>query len=448
MIISLIKRLLSRRRRPVDVNREIPPDAIIERSKHTLSKTDISPNALKVLNRLHQGGFQAFLVGGSVRDLLLRKMPKDFDIATNAHPDEIKNLFRNCRLIGRRFRLAHVHFGREIIEVATFRAAPSEESQNDHQSDEGRILRDNQYGDIHADIWRRDFTVNALYYNIADFSIVDFCGGVTDLKLKQIRLIGKPEQRYREDPVRILRAIRFAAKLNFTIETKTAALIPSLANLLEDIPSSRLFDEIVKLYHCGHAYEAQQLMYELHVFEHLFPMTAACLAGPEASVTHHLIDSTLKNTDHRIQQDRPVTPAFLLAVMLWQPLQAEVKREQENGVTPLAALEQAMGVIITRQVRQISIPKRFSQVMREIWILQYRLPRRYGNKAQQVLEHPRFRAGYDFLMLRIAAGEENAELGEWWTEFQTKTPEDQAVMMASINQQAGKRRRRRRKKPS
>lgn len=445
MIISLIKRLLGKRKTKPIANREIPPEAIIERAKHSVSKTNISPNALKVLNRLHQAGYQAFLVGGSVRDLLLHKTPKDFDVATNAHPQEIKDLFRNCRLIGRRFRLAHIHFGRDIIEVATFRAAPTQD-EDEHQSEEGRILRDNVYGDIHADVWRRDFTINALYYNIADFSIVDFCGGVADLKSKSIRLIGDPEQRYREDPVRILRAIRFAAKLNFKIENKTAAQIPKLADLLEHVPSSRLFDEIVKLYHCGHAFQAHELMRSYGVFHHLFPLTAESLSGPQSKIAQHLIESTLKNTDERIQEERPVTPAFLLAALLWRPLQEAALAQQEQGMPPLNALEFAMSHVMSTQVKRISIPKRFTQVMREMWLLQYRFSKRYGNKAYQLMEHPRFRAAYDFLLLRIAAGDESPDLGQWWTEFQSASPEHQQTMIAACNQQAAKRRRRRKKK--
>ena len=447
MIISFIKRLLKKRRSHPKVNRDIPAEFVTERVHHSISKSDISMNALKVLNRLDSAGYEAFLVGGSVRDLLLNKRPKDFDIATDAHPQQIKDLFRNCRLIGKRFRLAHVHFGREILEVATFRAAPTEENTHDHKSEDGRILRDNQYGDIHDDVWRRDFTVNALYYNIADFSIVDFCDGLADIKAKHIRLIGEPDKRYREDPVRMLRAVRFAAKLDFTIEKKTAAPIASLAHLLTDIPSSRLFDELVKLYHCGEAYRAQQLMYEFKLFSQLFPMVEHSLQGEHAKPCAHLINATLKNTDHRIRQNKTVNPAFLLAVLLWYPLLEEIQRLEATGLPPLVAIEQAMSTVISKQVKLIGIPKRFSQVMREIWLLQYRFPRRHGNKAQQLLTHPRFRAGYDFLLLRVESGEEEPELGQWWTEFQTKTAEEQIEMVSLLGQAPAKKKRRRRKKP-
>ncbi|MCG8612776.1 MAG: polynucleotide adenylyltransferase PcnB [Pseudomonadales bacterium] len=390
---------------------------IIPRSEHHVSRNDISDHALKVLYRLNKAGHEAYLVGGGVRDLLLHKHPKDFDIATSASPEEVHNLFRNSRLIGRRFKLVHVLFGREIIEVATFRGQHKEDDKHSASSEEGMILRDNVYGTKEEDALRRDFTVNALYYCVKDFSIHDYANGLEDLNKKQLRLIGDPDTRYREDPVRMLRAVRFATKLDFDLEPSTAKPITELADLLAHIPSARLFEEVLKLFMSGHALENFLMLRELGLFKHLFPDADACL-DQNNERDYRFIEIALKNTDIRIKQDKPVTPAFLYSAFLWLPLQEEWQRSQKAGNSAFPALHLAANKVIDRQTRATSIPKRFGIPMKEIWEMQLRLPKRQGKRAEQIASHPRFRASYDFLLLREQSGENLDGLGQWWTDYQ------------------------------
>ena len=393
---------------------------VIPRPEHQVSRANISPNALKVLYRLKDAGYQAHLVGGGVRDLLLGREPKDFDIATDAHPDEVRKLFRNCRLIGRRFRLAHVMFGREIIEVATFRALqePGESNGERHVDGEGRIVRDNVYGSIGDDAFRRDFTVNALYYNIADFSIIDYAGGVDDVQAGVLRLIGDPDTRYREDPVRMLRAVRFATKLGFRIAKGTEQPIQALAPLLGDIPPARLFDEMLKLFMGGSALANFEMLRHYDLFGQLFPLTEQSLTHEENHFPLTLISRGMANTDARIAQGKPVTPAFLFAVFLWQPVRERAAQLEAEGEHPAQALQHAGAQIIAEQAAVMATPRRFSLPMREIWMLQLRLETKGGRRSMRVLGHPRFRAAYDFLLLRAEAGEVPVELGDWWTQFQ------------------------------
>ncbi len=393
---------------------------VIPRDLHNVSRKQISPNAVKVLYRLNSAGYDAFLVGGGVRDLLLGQQPKDFDIATSATPEQVRAQFNNCRLIGRRFRLAHVRFGREIIEVATFRAGhhkADDDSAKAATSDSGQILRDNVYGSQEEDALRRDFTVNALYYNVQDFSIYDYANGMQDIESSLLRLIGDPATRYREDPVRMLRAARFAAKLNFAIEERTAAPIPELGPLLLNIPSARMFEEVLKLFLSGKAAVTFAILRELDLFKYLFPATDAmiCAEHPHAL---QLVEQALENTDKRINADKPVTPAFLYAAMLWPAMQNYLQRYIADGMPPVPALHKASQKVIDAQVKHTALPKRFSQPMKEIWELQLRLPRRRGKGVQALAEHPRFRAAYDFVLLREASGEDLQGLGKWWTEFQ------------------------------
>ncbi|WP_044011860.1 polynucleotide adenylyltransferase PcnB [Legionella massiliensis] len=424
---------------PVDLSYIIP------RSQHNLSKTDISPNALKVLNRLNSAGFQAYLVGGSVRDLLLGKVPKDFDIATNATPPEIRKLFRNARIIGRRFKLVHIIYHRDIIEVATFRKAEVEEIDDNQQVNErGMLVRDNVYGTLDDDAWRRDFTINSLYYNIDDASIVDFTGGVNDAHQRLIRIIGNPTVRYQEDPVRMLRAIRFCAKLHFEMAAETAQPVAKLAPLIRHVSSSRLFDEMTKLYQCGEAESVQRLLVEHGLFAQLFEQTSQLIDSQYP--VNALIGIALENTDTRIHDNKPVTPAFLFAVLLWFPLKARALRlQEEEGLDPLPSLEKAMSLVISEQNKVIMIPKRFTQIMREMWLLQFRFPKRYGGRAFNLLQHPRFRAAYDFLALRALAGDESMELAQWWTSFQDASETEQAEMITALTPQASPKRKRRRK---
>ncbi|WP_241546863.1 polynucleotide adenylyltransferase PcnB [Thiohalobacter thiocyanaticus] len=421
---------------------------IIPRGEHGISRSLISPNALKVLNRLHQAGFQACLVGGGVRDLLLGREPKDFDVATDATPEQIRQQFRNCRLIGRRFRLAHVLFGREVIEVATFRAASDPETEDEDEtqvSDAGRLLRDNAYGSIEEDAWRRDFTVNALYYDISDFSIRDYVGGMEDLRAGRLRIIGEPEARFREDPVRMLRAVRFAAKLGFTLDPELQALIPQLAPLLQDIAPARLYEEVLKLFHGGVALNTFEMLRHYHLFAPLFPLTEAVLAEEENHFPHTLISHALANTDSRVAEGKPVTPAFIFAALLWEPMRREMPDPDQPDMSEIQAIQIGGARVVTQQARHVSIPKRFSLPMREIWSLQPRFLRRQGRRALQLLEHPRFRAAYDFLLLRCAAGEVEQELCDWWTEIQDQAPEARAERVAAGRPR--KRRRPRRRKP-
>jgi len=399
-----------------------------------------------VLYRLRGAGYDAYLVGGGVRDMLLGREPKDFDVATNALPDEVKKLFRNCLLIGRRFRLAHVRFENEIIEVATFRAQGNGENEEDARTETGRILRDNVYGTLEEDARRRDFTVNALYYNITDFSVVDYAGGMADLQAGMLRLIGEPEQRYREDPVRMLRAVRFAAKLGFRIHPESEAPIFQLVHLLEDIPSARLFDEILKLFLGGCALQSFELLRHYGLFAHLFPQTEACLAKEQEGFPMTFLVRALRNTDSRIAEGKPVTPAFLYAALLWEPLRQVMEASEEQGMGEVQALQEAAQNVESRQLAHTLLPKRFAVPMREIWALQPRLKRITGLRPIKLVEHPRFRAAYDFMLLRAESGEDLGELTQWWTEFQCLDENERLKRVRSGAAVKGGRQRKRRSK--
>ncbi|WP_242513581.1 polynucleotide adenylyltransferase PcnB [Halochromatium salexigens] len=425
----------------------LPEPLIVPRPEHSISRAHISPNALKVLNRLKQAGFQAYLVGGGVRDLLLGHEPKDFDIATDATPEEVRGVFRNCRLIGRRFRLAHVFFGREIVEVATFRGSNAEGgSETEAQvTEQGMILRDNVYGSITEDALRRDFTVNALYYNIADFSLVDYAGGLADIEQGRLRLIGAdPVARYREDPVRMLRAVRFACKLGFIIDPDCAAPIRELAGLLGEISPARLFEEALKLFHGGYALQAFEKLRHHDLFAQLFPETDACLARQEHDFPITFVSRGLDNTDRRILEGKPVAPAFLFAVLLWEPVRLRYHALLAEGMASAEAIALASHEVASAQQRRVAIQKRFALPMREIWALQPRLERRQGKRPLVLLSHPRFRAAYDFLLLRAEAGETDPELAEWWTRFQDVDAAERTRMLSSS---APRKRKRRKRKP-
>ena len=423
---------------------------VIPRAEHPISRAQINPNALKVLNRLKQAGYESHLVGGCVRDLMLGREPKDFDVVTNALPEEIGELFRNARLVGRRFRLAHVRFGRDIIEVATYRALPSEGEDDIERSESGRILRDNVYGNQEEDAVRRDFTVNALYYDIADFSVKDYVGGAEDLQQGLIRIIGDPETRYREDPVRMLRAVRFAAKLGLLIEKTTAEPIARLAPLLREVPSARLFEEVLKLFHGGAALNTFEQLRHYHLFESLFPQTEGALAEEPDGFPAMLVPLGLKSTDERINSGKSVNPAFLFAVMLWAPMRKHMQQLLAGGRSEADAMRLAASEILGDQTDSTSIPRRFTTIVRDIWFMQSRFERRTGKRAYRVLAHERFRAAYDFMCLRGQAGETDPALCQWWTEFQETDQPGQAALLAAVGDEAnrsGKRRRRRRRRP-
>ncbi|HDZ10478.1 polynucleotide adenylyltransferase PcnB [Pseudohongiella sp.] len=438
----------------IDVNKV----TVVPREKHNISRKDISASALKVLYRLNDAGFQAFLVGGGVRDLLLDGHPKDFDISTNATPEEVRDLFRNSRVIGRRFKIVHVRYGREIIEVTTFRAHHEIETEvtegesrkhikhlDSAHSSTGMILRDNVYGNIAEDAVRRDFTVNALYYTTNQFMILDFVNGLPDIEQRLIRMIGDPETRYREDPVRILRAIRLAAKLDFGIEQHTEEPIPRLATLLESISSARLFDETVKLFTNGSAEKTFALLRQYKVADYLFRPTLECLQDDDNDIDSKLLTLALRNTDNRLADGKSVTPAFLYAALLWPPLQDAIRQDCGNKVPTLGVLQECAGDVIVEQLKYTAIPKRFTAMMREIWELQLRLSPRNRRSVEIAFTHPRFRAAYDFLLLREAAGEQLNGLGDWWTRFQQVDSDAQNAMIDAL--QGPKTPRKRRRKP-
>lgn len=415
--------------------------AVIPRDQHTISRSDISENALKVLYRLNKAGYEAYLVGGGVRDLLLGKKPKDFDITTSATPEQVRKLFRNCRLVGRRFRLAHIMFGPEVIEVATFRGHHEQHQEQQikstsQQAQSGMLLRDNIFGTIEEDAQRRDFSINSLYYSIADFTVRDYTDGLNDLHQGVIRLIGDPETRYREDPVRMLRAVRFAAKLDMTISPETAEPIPRLAPLLHDIPAARLFEEALKLLQAGYGYPTYRLLCQYQLFQPLFPIISDHFTAGGDSNLEKMVAQVLKNTDQRIQNDMRVNPAFLFAAMLWYPLLEHAQKlTQESGLAYFDSFALATNDILDEQCRSLAVPKRITTLVRDIWQLQLRLSRRQGKRAYKLMEHPKFRAAYDLLSLR-AEIEHHAELqrlAQWWGEFQVAAPPRQQAMLSTLD---------------
>ncbi|MEH6420950.1 polynucleotide adenylyltransferase PcnB [Pseudomonas sp. CGJS7] len=391
---------------------------VIPRDQHNVSRKEISPNALRVLYRLRDSGFGAFLVGGAVRDILVGGHPKDFDVATDATPEQVKGLFRNCRLIGRRFRLAHVVYGREIIEVATFRAN-SDDGSGDRETDTGgRLVRDNVYGSIEDDAVRRDFTANALYYAVEDFSVRDYTGGFQDVQNRLMRLIGDPETRYREDPVRMLRAVRLAAKLGFEIESATAAPIPGLAPLLADAAPARLFEECLKLFLSGHAVDSFLGLERYGLLSALLPESAAALKSNRSGALRRMLLEGLKGTDARVAADEPVSPAFLFALLLWPAYCRDLMGLQAQGVHTAEAQRRAADRVTLHQLATIALPRRFSLPMQEIWLLQSRFQQRQRKRVFRLLSHPRFRAAFDFLALRVAASDEHAADVAFWREAQ------------------------------
>jgi poly(A) polymerase len=468
---------------------------IIPRSEHTISRSAISPNALRVLYRLRESGFQAFLVGGCVRDLLLGIEPKDFDVATDALPEQVRKVFRNSRLVGRRFRLAHVFFGQETIEVATFRAAsaPSQaeepipdadpeegeapemdepldteppeaepvplsgDSNRERAVDEtGRILRDNVYGSINEDVWRRDFTANALYYNIADFSLWDYVGGADDIASRTLRLIGDPETRYREDPVRMLRAIRFEAKLGFHLDPATAAPLVPLRDLIRAVPSARLFDETLKLFLSGQGARGFAILRERGLLAALLPSVERYLAAHPNGLVEKLLVQGLENTDARVLADKPVTPTFLFALLLYGPIAQLIEATPPERWHELGTILDACDRAVRQVQSEVAIPRRFALGVREMFALQPRLEHPRGRRALKVLEHPRFRAAFDLLLLRAQHGLAPREMAEWWKRVQEVPVPERAEMADALSGSApqgerregarrGPRRRRRRR---
>jgi poly(A) polymerase len=512
-----MRRLFQLKRNIEVLNDDLRPDSasgptarIIPRAEHSISRSAISPNALRVLYRLREAGYEAFLVGGCVRDLLIGITPKDFDIATSALPEEVRRAFRNCRLIGRRFRLAHVFFGREIIEVATFRAMsapqlseeviepaaadldddiddelidedPDDEDAGDeqeadestvlaeagphqtgfhgarpladrdrsrhagagsddgedHVTDEhGRILRDNAYGSIDEDVWRRDFTANSLYYNIADFSIWDYTGGVEDIAARRLRLIGDPGTRYREDPVRMLRAARFEAKLGFSLDGETGTAIERLRELLGSVPPARLFDETLKLFLTGHGARSLEVLRARGLLGELLPTVAAYLERHPNGAVAKLLVQGLVNTDQRVAAGKPVTPTFLFALLLYGPIAEIIEKQPQEKWHDIGTIVDAVDRAARAAQGRISVPKRFALGVREMFAAQPRLEQPRGRRALRMLEQPRFRAGFDLLLLRADMGLASRELAEWWTRVQEVSQTDRDRMADQLQAQA------------
>ena len=401
-------------------NREL---RVIECSEHGIQSRHVSPNACKVIERLQQAGHAAYIVGGSIRDLLLDHRPKDFDVATSATPEQVRELIRNARLIGRRFRLAHVRFGREIIEVATFRGSGDDDSEH-REVNQGRLVRDNVYGTEPEDAERRDFTINALMYDPATETIRDHIGGYEDVLARRLRLIGDPVTRYREDPVRLLRAVRFMVKLNLTVDPATAGPMVSMSGLLRDIPPARLFDEILKLFLSGCAWPTYQALVRQALWGELFPDLFDDPANPPP-----LVEQALKNTDQRVAEGLPVTPGFLFAAFLWPRVKARADQLVNEGMAPVEALAEAGEEAIGAQARRVAIHRRFSTMSKEIWCMQPRFEKRRGKRALRLINERRFRAAYDFLLLRVLEEPELEELADWWTRIQAVDNEEKEKMV-------------------
>lgn len=413
---------------------------ILPFEEHGISSDQISSCAARTVATLKQAGFAAFVVGGAVRDLLLGRAPKDFDVATDAKPEEVRRLFRRSRIIGRRFRLVHVLCGAETVEVSTFRGALVDDEAEPRTDEHGRLLSDNVFGTQEEDARRRDFTVNALFYDPTTQEIWDYHNGVADLRTRVLRVIGDPETRYREDPVRMLRAVRLAAKLGMKLDESAAAPIPRLAPLLENVPAARVFDEMLKLLLSGHSCESLAKLRSHGLHRGLLPMLDVILEQP---LGERFVMLALQNTDRRIREDKPVSPAFLFAALLWHEVLAAWKAAEEQGLKPIPALDQAMNQVLEVLAERLAIPRRLRAMMKEIWALQPRFAYRSGRRPFRLLEHPRFRAGFDFLMLRCESGETDKALGEWWDAFQHADPASRATML--VAEEAPKKRRRRRK---
>jgi poly(A) polymerase len=472
-----------------------PPAAsprIIPRAEHSISRKNISPNALRVLYRLREGGYQAFLVGGCIRDLMLGVEPKDFDVATSASPEEVRRCFRNCRLIGRRFRLAHVFFGHEIIEVATFRAAsapsqgeeteddpdilpevgasednPESEEELDRQRERdaeestdrelddadtahgrdnptdrlldgaGRILRDNSYGSIEEDVWRRDFTCNGLYYNIEDFSLWDYVGAMEDVSARRLRMIGDPDHRYREDPVRMLRAARFEAKLGFTLDAATEAPINALRHLLTEVPAARLFDETLKLFLTGHGVRSLEVLRRRGLLAVLYPGVDKFLDRHPGSLVEKLLVAGLANTDERVLAGKSVTPTFLFTLLLYGPIAAYIEKQPQEQWGDVGTILDGCEHAMREAQQRVTIPKRFSLGVRDMFALQPQLENPRSRRVLRLIEQPRFRAAYDLLLLRAAVGMAQREVADWWTALQTASPQQRQEMAEALEAARG-----------
>lgn len=441
MITEFIRKVMGRTR-PTDR----PKLKIHAVTHHGIHREQISPCALRVTESLQKAGYDAFVVGGAVRDLLIGRAPKDFDVATNATPEQVKKVIRRSRIIGRRFQIVHALCQDEVVEVSTFRALQADPEDDQAADEHGRLIRDNVFGTQEEDALRRDFTVNALFYDPRKEEVWDYFDGVADIRAKRLRMIGEPAQRYREDPVRMLRAVRFAAKLGFTIDHAARKPILELADLLSNVPSARLFDEMLKLLLSGHSVECLRKLRAEGLHHGLLPLLDVVLDEPDGA---RFVELALTNTDRRIAEDKPISPGFLFAALLWHQVRVGAERIEANGAPPTPALYQAMDEVLDAQKEKLAIPRRFDAVMKEIWSLQARFLQRAGQRPYRLLEHPRFRAAYDFFALRAASGETADDIARWWETFQNANDEEREAMLV-VEERPKRRRKRgpRRKKPT
>jgi len=435
MIFDLLRRALRRAPRIVDQ----PRLRVHPVKDHGIRREQISRCALRTTDALHAAGFEAFVVGGAVRDLLVGRPPKDFDVATNATPEEVRRVIRRSRIIGRRFQIVHALCGEDVVEVSTFRALQSDAADDDQAADEhGRLIRDNVFGTQEEDALRRDFTANALFYDPRREEVWDYFDGVGDIRARRLRMIGDPGRRYREDPVRMLRAVRFAAKLGFRIDEAARGPIKELADLLSNVPSARLFDEMLKLLLSGHSVECLRQLRAEGLHHGLLPLLDVVLDEPEGE---RFVTLALGTTDQRVAADKPVSPAFLFATLLWHEVRASAARIEAAGESAMAALYQAMDEVLDAQKEKLAIPRRYDAVMKEIWGLQPRFVQRGGQRPYRLLEHPRYRAAWDFLVLRAQAGEIEPELARWWEDFESGDEDQRAALLVADERPKRKRRR-------
>ncbi|MGX9221466.1 polynucleotide adenylyltransferase PcnB [Massilia varians] len=424
MIKKFIRKILGVK----DDGRDPTQPVILGPEEHKIDPRNVSRNAVTVTQTLQEAGFKAFVVGGAVRDLLLGVKPKDFDIATDATPEQVKRLFRRAFIIGRRFQIVHVMFGQDLLEVTTFRGNGSDNAPKDEH---GRVLRDNNFGPQHEDAARRDFTINAMYYDPATQTVLDYHGGIEDIRAKTLRIIGVPEARYREDPVRMLRVVRFAAKLGFTIEPTTRAPIPVMAPLIDNVPAARVFDEMLKLLLSGHALACLKELRSAGLHHGLLPLLDVVLEQP---IGMKFVTLALESTDGRVKAGKGVSPGFLFASLLWHQVLEKWNAYRAAGESPIPALHLAADDVLGTQTENLALQRRIATDMRDIWAMQPRFERRTGKAPFKLLEHPRFRAGYDFLLLRCESGELPGEVGEWWTAFYAAEGGEREALLAAANQ--------------
>ena len=428
MIKKFIRKILGVKKEAV---RDTTAPVVLGPAQHGIDPKLVSSNAIRVTSSLQEAGFEAFVVGGAVRDLMLGVKPKDFDIATNATPEQVKRLFRRAFIIGKRFQIVHVMFGQDLLEVTTFRGAGADSAPKDEH---GRVLRDNTFGLQHEDALRRDFTINAMYYNPATQEVLDYHGGVEDIRAKTLRMIGKPEERYREDPVRMLRVVRFAAKLKFSIEPATAAPIPIMAPLINNVPAPRVFDEMLKLLMSGHALACLQQLRKEGLHHGLLPLLDVVLEQPLGA---KFVTLALDATDQRIAAGKTVSPGFLFASLLWHQVLEKWTAYRAAGESTIPALHLAADDVLDSQTEKLALQRKIGSDMRDIWSMQPRFERRVGKAPYKLLEHLRFRAGYDFLLLRCASGEIDMDIGEWWTAFYEGDEETREALLVSANAAPG-----------